>query len=330
LRDRLSKRTLSPGAAPRLALALFAAAAAGCHALFIRPRLEGEARVESRDYALRTDLPRASRDRLLDAAQGMRAELDRAFPPPAGAPPEPRREIVAFARGGEFQRFLDAHIFGEERAIGFYCDLGGECALAWRDRDPPSEDDVRVLRHELVHQHLAARLRARLADWLEEGLAEALSLDADGPEPAPGWARYRTRRAAADAVFAALAVHGGARSWPGAEGRPATAVPPPAWASGEEGYCMHLLFIRFLDSIGEGRDPEGALGRMLTLAARTGGGEVPLDLGRSFSTLGGLEHAFHAFIVEEAVRALVADARDAGGLPPSALDLPPARARETR
>lgn len=292
------------------ALLFFAlAASSGCHALFIRPRLVGETRVESVAYTLRTDLASDARRALLRVADEMRDELEIAFPAAPGAPPEDRRQIVAFASADDFRRFLEAHLFGEDRAIGFYCELGGEVALGWRD--PPGPEDVRVLRHELVHQHLAARLCGRIPDWLEEGLAEAISLD--GREFAAGWDRYRARRAAADVVFAALEVHAGARSWPAAEEAPAAAIPPPAWAAGEDGYSMHLLFIRFLESIGEGRERRGALGR--TLAAAAAGADAPLDLARRFATLGALERAFHAYILDEGVRALVAGERDGAPAP---------------
>jgi hypothetical protein len=310
---RFALRLARPPHIARLLVAVAAvagsAAASGCHALFIRPSFASESCVQSAGYTLRTDLVAEARGLLLRAAEEMRAQLDAAFPAAPGAPAAAPRELIVFASPEGFRSYLDAHFFNRGHAIGFYCELGGECALAWRD--PPGPEDVRVLRHELAHQHLAARLPGRLPDWVEEGLVEALALD--GAPAAPGWEDYRARRAAADAVFAALEVHAGARSWPGAEAAPATAVPPPAWAAGEDGYAMHLLFVRFLDEIGEGRGPAGALRRAIAAAAR--GDEAALDLSARFGSLGALESAFHGFVVEAGMRALFRDAADAARRP---------------
>jgi hypothetical protein len=277
-------------------------AGAGCHALFMRPHLEGEVHARSPSFELVTDIPAVEQELLLRVAEDMRAELERAFPLAPGAPPEGRREIVAFRSPEGFRRFLDAHLLGEERAIGFYCDLGRECAIAWRN--PPGPEDVRVLRHELAHQHLAARFPGRIPGWLEEGLVEVLALD--GPEPGEEWDLYRSHRFAADAVFAATMVHGPHGSWPASlAGAGTRAVPPPRWAAGEGGYFMHFLFVRFLESIGEGRRDGGALGRALAAAAR--GEEAALDLERRFATIGALEDAFDAYVVAEGTKALIAE-----------------------
>ena len=314
-------------------MALAAPLTAGCHALFIRPRLVGETRVESPSFVLRTDLGAESQRILIAAAEEMRGELEAAFPArPAAAGgagsgaagvAEPRREIVAFASSGGFRSYLGAHFFAKARAVGFYCDLGGECALSWRE--PPGPEDIRVLRHELVHQHLAVRMPGRIPAWVEEGLAEDLSLARTPIEP--GWALYRERRFAADAIFAALCLHGGRESWPDAAERPASDVPAPAWADGEQGYVLHLLFVRFLESIGEGRMPGGALARMLDAAAR--GADAPLDLGARFATVGALEAAFDGFVVAEGLRALLADGPQAlalSKLAPTRVDEGPAGA----
>ena len=295
-------------------------AGTGCHGLFIRPSLVGETRVETPTLSLRTDLSSEARKLLIAAAEQMRGELEAAFPAPRDAPPEPPREIIAFSVPRDFRQFLHAHLFSQERAIGFFCEMGHECALAWRD--PPGPEDVRVLRHELVHQHLALRLRGRLPAWLEEGVAERLALGLEHERPgAPpissamrtvaasigsdrGWGDYRARRFAADAIFAALEVHQGRRSWPEAAEEPCAAVPPPSWAAGEGGYVLHLLFIRFLESIGEGRP--GALGACLARAAA--GEDAPLDLSRRFRKGRDLEAAFHAYVLREGRSALRAEA----------------------
>jgi hypothetical protein len=291
----------------------------GCHGLFIRPALVGETRVETASVSLRTDLSQEARGRLIAAAERMRRELDAAFAPPPGAPPEPPRELVAFADPDDFRRFLHAHLFSQDRAIGFYCETGHECALCWRD--PDGDEDVRVLRHELAHQHLAQRLRGRVPAWLEEGICERLALggERDGPErmlplasgPAglPGagdaWAQFREHRFGADAIFAYKEIEppprgAGRRSWPDAGDEPCAAVPPPSWAAGEGGYVLHLLFVRFLESIGEGRS--GALGACL---ARAAAGEVAeLDLSARFRTVRELEAAFHAYVKREGTAVL--------------------------
>jgi hypothetical protein len=279
----------------------------GCHALLVRPELCGEVRAESASFVLRSDLSAAAREAILREAEDMRAVRDGAFSCLGSRGGPARYEIVAFASPEAFRRFLAAHVSEKAQAgaIGFYCDAGGECALV--SRDPPAPDDLRVLRHEIVHQHLAARLRGRIAPWLEEGLAEALAVErgaaregSGGGAAGPlGGATGCLAGLVADEILAALAVESGRPSWssPATRTAPATAVPPPDWAAGEEGYVMHLLFVRFLDSIGEGRAPPGALAAALSAAAR--GDEARLDLSCRFASVGALERAFHDFIVRE-------------------------------
>lgn len=368
-----------------LAIAL-PGASAGCHGLFVRPGLVGEACVESERFALRTDVAADARATLLAEADAMARELDVLFPAPRGGGAGERRRIIAFAREDDFRKFLRAHLFSQDRAIGFYCDQGSECALVWRD--PPGPEDVRVLRHELVHQHLAERLPGRVPAWLEEGLAERIALGvepdgpfgstladaaagggapgqargrgardgagggagSDGPEGAPeraiasgagpihgarllvsrggpggaaalaggsSWSLYRMRRFRADAIFAALEVHAGRASWPDARGESAAAIPAPAWSSGERGYVLHLLFVRFLESIGEGR--RGALGRMLARCAA--GEDADLDLSHRYRSVGAVEAAFHAYVLDQGLAALMDEGGGAGAIDPaSALD----------
>lgn len=298
-----------------LAVAL-TSGSAGCHAVFIRPRLAVESRIESPSFLIRTDVTGDPLARLLVTAEAMRVELEAALPLSGGRAAEAaaaaRREIVAFASDASFRRYLAAHFFAAEKAIGFFCAVGGECAVAWHD--PPTPEDRRVLRHELVHQHLASILRSRLPEWLEEGLAEDLSLAVGGPPPAANgggagadgeggdeWVAYVAQRFAADAIFASLELYAGRRSWPDGAGRAASDVPRPIWAAGDGGYSMHLLFVRFLESIGEGRCG-GALARTIAAAAR--GEKARLDLGARFSTVAELEAAFHAYVIREGLRAL--------------------------
>jgi len=368
-----------------LLAALLAAATtlSGCHGVFLRPGLVGETRVESARFVLRTDVTQVARAALLEAAEAMLTELEVLLPPEEGGEGE-RREIIAFARADDFHRYLRAHLFAQERAIGFYCDMGRECALVWRD--PPGPEDVRVLRHELVHQHLSERLRGRIPAWLEEGLSEriALGLEVDGPfggtliasadagtpaAPSAGgarasadpdgrarldardggrllvpppsalpstqggssWGAYRARRFRADAIFAALDLHKGGRSWPEGPGLATDAVPPPAWAAGESGYVLHLLFVRFLEAQGEGRG--GALGRLVARAAE--GVDAELDLSHRFRTLDELERAFHAFVLGQGVDALIAEAdeeeeRDPGAALKRLYELSEATARRQK
>ncbi len=291
-------------AAACVASALASALLAGCHGLFLRPSLGGETQLETPSYRVRTDLKAEARAVLGAVAEEMRAELEAAYPAPAGTPrPEPRREIVAFAAADDFRKFLKGHLFAQERAIGFYCDLGGECALVWRD--PPGPEDVRVLRHELVHQHLAARLAGRQPAWLEEGLAEQYALGPDRVSAErSGWVEFRGRRLDADRIRAALEIQNGLRSWPEAADAPADRVPPPSWAAGEGGYVLHLLFVRWLESTGEGRT--GALGACLARAAA--GEEAALDLSARFRSILALEQAYHGFVLREGLAALVAAA----------------------
>jgi hypothetical protein len=276
----------------------------GCHNLFLRPDFIAETRLETPKFALRTDLSSDARTLLLGAADEMCGELETVYPAADAAEPADRREIVAFADPADFKRFLRSHLFSQERAIGFYCDAGRECALSWRD--PPGPEDVRVLRHELVHQHLALRLHGRIPAWLEEGIAEQHALSAKGEQP--GWGDYRARRLRADASFAALDVHAGRRSWPEEIlAEPPTQLPPPLWAAGEGGYVHHLLFVRFLEAIGEGR--KGALGKLVDTAA--GGKDAELDLSARFASIGEVEAAFHAYVLHEGHLALRMD-RDEG------------------
>src|SRR5438445_6938 len=73
----------------------------------------------------------------------------------------------------------------------------------------------------------------------------------------------------------------GRRSWTDAADESCAAVPPPSWAAGEGGYVLHLLFVRFLESIGESR--EGAIGACLAHAAA--GETAELDLSRRYRTV---------------------------------------------
>ncbi len=301
-------------AAPRIRATLLGAllaaaggAGAGCHVL-IRPDLRHEGRLESPSYTLRSDLSVGAQAAILDEAERMRAALDAALPLEEEAAPggkeacAPRREIVAFASPSAFRRYLAAHRAPQRGAIGFYCETGGECALVLRD--PPAPEDLRVLRHELVHQHLAARLRARPPGWIEEGLAEALAiaLALDGGEGAVAEAGALAALALGLAAGreAAPAARAAPASWSSPEARraPATAIPPPDWGGGEDGYALHLLFVRFLESIGEGRSAGGALGRALAAAAR--GEEPAIDLGRRFASVADVEAAFHDYILRAA------------------------------
>ncbi|GIW73238.1 MAG: hypothetical protein KatS3mg102_2780 [Planctomycetota bacterium] len=305
--------------------------AAGCHGVFVRPRFSGPARtIEQAGLRIHTDVSQAAAAELVAAARAMLAELDATLAPAeaegsagcaagpaalrAPAPPEAPRLLIVFRDRRDFKRYLGAHLFANEQAIGFYCELGGECALAWGD--PPSPEDIRVLRHELAHQHFSRRLAARLPGWLEEGLAERLALGPlpGGPlaaapreraaEEAGGWRAYLRQRLAADAVSAALAVHAGRVGWPGREHAAPDDVPPPVWGEDEGGYVLHVLFVRFLEAWGEGL--EGALGQLLRQAAR---GERPrLDLSTRFRTLGDLEHAFAEFVLHQGLRVLLEDA----------------------
>jgi hypothetical protein len=289
----------------------------GCHGLFLRPQLGDGARVvETPRLSIRTDVSEESAALLAAAGEAMLAELEGVLATPDGTADGPRREVVVFRQQDGFKRFLRSHLFANDRAIGFFCEMGGECALAWHD--PPGPEDLRVLRHELAHQHLAQHLRSRIPTWLEEGLVERLALGplAGGPvdpgaqrgggEPAPAtdgavWRAYLRQRHAADSVTAALAVHGSDGSWPDADEVPVTDVPEPRWADEERGYVLHLLFVRFLEAHGEGLD--GAIGQMLLRAAR---GEAPrLDLSHRFGSLGEMERRFEDFVLHEGLQALL-------------------------
>ncbi len=292
-----------------LGLAALVAASAGCHAVVLNNRLPSGPETETPSFVIRSDVTGAPRALLGAAAEEMRAELERLLPAGAGAGNEDKRRIVVFARRADFERYLSAHLFGPPTAIGFYCDLGEECALAWRD--PPGPEDLRVLRHELVHQHLASRLETPLPAWLEEGLAERLalavppSLEAGVGDDAT-WADYRARRLAADTIFAALEIHAGRRSFEGREAEPASAVPAPSWASGSEsGYVYHLLFVRFLLEAEDGRYA-ASLARWLDQGVR--GEPVALDLRDHFATVADVEQAFHSFVVNDALNLLSGEA----------------------
>ncbi|MFC1706555.1 hypothetical protein ACFL59_06990 [Planctomycetota bacterium] len=306
------------------ALLLTVLVTCGCHQLLIRPTFKGHERVlESDRLQIRTDLSPETLVAMLRAAEETLDQLHRFIPaPPAAA--TAKRPIIAFANTDSLQAYLAAHLFTEKRAIGFYCDLGGECALVWND--PPRPEDIRVLRHELAHQHLDLCLAGSVPGWLEEGLAEQLALggldrglgppaaEAAAPSPptkrgrpvrpslyaATGWPVYRRQRASLDSVFAALALHPARRSWPDRESRPADVIPPPSWADGSEGYVLHLLFVLYLEDCGEGL--EGALGRLLQ-AARDGNA-AELDLSRRFATLKDLDEGFHDYVYRRGLRAM--------------------------
>src|SRR5688572_6567584 len=108
----------------RVVLTLLLIGVCGCHKVFLQPDFIAETRVETKAFALRTDLSSDARNVLLAAAEEMRGELDTVYPSPEGEQADdgaPRREIVAFSDTGDFKKFLRAHLFSQERAIGFYC-----------------------------------------------------------------------------------------------------------------------------------------------------------------------------------------------------------------
>lgn len=329
------------------AACLLAALASGCHGAWIQPAFRGPERtLRTRHFRIVTDASAASLVRLAEAAEGMQAELERLLPVAPG-PREPTRALLAFRDVERFKRYLGDHFFADGRAIGFYCDLGGEIALPWSD--PPTPEDVRVLRHEVAHQHLAARLRTRLPAWLEEGLAERLALGAGmAPETPPRWgeadlARLDVPPGAARAP-ARLAVRLGMRETLPAPAPPtlkgwteyeqhrarldavfaslslpddaasweapdavADEVPEPRWADSGHGYVLHLQFIRFIEAQ-TGALPGGALGAVLVRARD--GAPSALDLAGWFPSLGALDRAFHDYVRRAGLHALVEGAGD--------------------
>ncbi len=306
----------------------------GCHSLWIRPAFSGAERVvESEQFHVRSDLSEEALSQLIAVAEGMVAELNGLLPGKVNET-APHRIVVAFSNPERFRKYLRAHLFAHDRAIGFYCDLGQECALTWHE--PTTYEDYRVLRHELAHQHFAMRLKTSLPAWIEEGIVEQLALgsttrptsttrtkalespvkpNVGATETAPEavtpphrvadesvstWANYRRSRLASDAICAALVIHARPESWPNMGKQTAAAIPPPAWADGENGYVLHLLFMRFLESIHEGFT--GAVGVLLDQAER--GQEPELNLSKQFDSLNELERAFHSFVLAEGLREL--------------------------
>lgn len=338
----------------RALLLLFLLPMAACHGVWIHPSFKNEVKeLETEHYRIVTDATAGSLSAIASACEDMHRELEALLPrgassaalassassathaasdsassarpvpaqPPENVPPEDKRVVFVFGDPASFEKFLGAHLFAQERAIGFYCDLGRECALMWND--PPGPEDFRVLRHELVHQHLAARLEGQLPGWFEEGLAERLALaplaaapqgsatqatdaGAIGLKPwLGGWRSYVSHRESVDALFAALSLRHQQVSWdPDDRNGPTQAIDPPLWGDGEGGYVLHLAFVNFLEAIGEGLP--GAIGSALAIARD--GGDGALDLSHRFATVGVLEACFHAYVGSRGRRALVAEA----------------------
>lgn len=283
-------------------VAWFGPALCGCHNMWVRPLLlDGGRELASEHFLIRTDVSPTAGDVLIEACEEALVDFDRLLGPPSSARKDaPAREVVVFASLERFRRFLRGHWFTSEQAVGFYCELGRECALRWND--PPSPEDLRILRHELAHQELARRFGARLPTWLEEGVAEYMALASANTDPQ--WRAYVRHRAGADAVAAAMMLNNGQRSWSPQEDSDVRALPQPLWAKNAGGYILHVAFARFIAS-----HDTTPLGNLFGQLAQAEDGELAeLDLSLDYGSLAELESAFGAYSVDVGLHVLLNDA----------------------